>query len=255
LRIRRHRLRDDGRRLCGYFSEDINYDNVLMGEYQQLNPSHAYAQAGTLVHIRAIPEGRDRTMAENFPRTFYQRLISGDTRSDARQPLPSTFFARWINGTGAAFETSFKVWRELSARDAANCGIDDDYMTVAEIVLFDEAENAFSQALSPPGDPPRPEVPANFPAASLVRIHSNDVFPVPTNGAPAGWVYLNLDSRDEDAAHAEQAWVISSMRAEGRYSADFDATAFGNGCSPRVGTSEIDPGSGGVIGPSPNTTP
>ncbi len=245
----------------GYFTEDIRYDNVLMGEYQQLNPAENFAQGGTMVHIRAMPEGgtqASRTglmFAENFPRTFYQRLLSGDTPSDARQPLPARYLARWINGTGSTFRTSFKVWRELSGRTAGDCGVGDAYTATAEIVLFDEAENAFGQASAPQGDPPRPDVPENLPAVTLLGIHDTDVFPVPPNGAPAGWVYLNLDSRDEDATFAEQAWVISSMRAEGRYSADFDATAFGNGCSPRVGESEISEDGTAVIGPSPNTTP
>ncbi|MGZ8708939.1 MAG: hypothetical protein ACXW5U_26220 [Thermoanaerobaculia bacterium] len=245
-----------------YFREDIRYDNVLMGEYQQLHPGNLYAQGGTMVHIRAIPEGGTQAtradnpaLAENFPRTFYQRLISGDTRSDARQPLPSTFLARWIGGGPATFETSFKIWRELSAREAGECGLDVDSTTVAEIVVFDEAENAFSQALPPPGDPPRPDQPNNLPAAALVGIDDTDIFPLPPNDAIAGWLYVNLDSREPSAAHAEQAWVISSLRAEGRYSADMDATAFGNGCSPRVMESEISEGGTATIGPSPNTTP
>jgi len=91
--------------------------------------------------------------------------------------------------------------------------------------------------------------------SGLLSIADGDIFPIPPNGAAAGWVYLNLDSLDADATYAEQAWVISSMRAEGRYSGDFDATAFGNGCSPRAGESEISEDGTGVIGPSPNTTP
>lgn len=245
----------------GYFTEDIRYDNVLMGEYQQVNPSQNFAQGGTMVHIRAIPEGGTQTsrtkpmFAENFRRTFYQRLLSGDTVSDARQPLPSTYLARWINGTSGGFLTSLKVWRELSARAAAGCGVADDEISVAEIVVFDEAENAFRQALAPPGDPPLPAAPESLPATALLSIADGDIFPIPPNGAPAGWVYLNLDGLDADATYAEQAWVIASMRAEGRYSGDFDATAFGNGCSPRVGESEISEDGTAVIGPSPNTTP
>ena len=68
-------------------------------------------------------------------------------------------------------------------------------------------------------------------------------------------MYLNLDGDSTTATTAEQAWVISSLRAEGRYSGDFDATAFGNGCSPRVPKSEIDQQPGAPIGPAQNTTP
>ncbi|HEX6095983.1 MAG TPA: hypothetical protein VF432_06650 [Thermoanaerobaculia bacterium] len=244
-----------------YFTQDIRYDNVLMGEYQQLNPANAYAQGGTLVHIRAIPEGgtqqsRNGAMsAVNFPHTFYGRFVSGDTPSDARQPLPSRYLARWINGGAGGFQTAFKIWRELTGRNAGACGIDNDYTTVAEFVLFDEAENAFGQAVPPGGDPPRPPEAQDLPAAALINIADGDYFPVVPNAARAGWAYMNLDSRSTTATRAEQAWVISSMRAEGRYSGDFDATAFGNGCSPRVNESEISEGGAGPIGPSPNTTP
>lgn len=245
-----------------YFTEEIRYDNVLMGEYQQLNPANAFAQGGTMVHIRAIPEGGTQqsrsgaaSAVTNFPNTFYGRFTGGDTPSDARQPLPSTYMARWIRGGSGGFHTAFKIWRELTGRQSAACGIGSESMTVAEVVLFDEEENAFSQALPPPGDPPRPEVPEDLPAAALISITDGDVFPIPPNGALAGWAYLNLDGRSETATRAEQAWVISSMRAEGRYSGDFDATAFGNGCSPRRAKSEVTEGGSGPIGPSPNTTP
>jgi hypothetical protein len=244
-----------------YFNEDIRYENVLIGEYQQLNPAQASAQGGTMVHIRAIPESKATGglyKANNFPRSFYQRLVAGDSlgriNAGARQPLPSTFVARWISGGPGGFETSFKIWRSLSGREATDCGIDGDYTDVAEIVVFDEAENAVTQARPPRGDPPRPEVPADLPAVALAHIDDDEIFPTLPNGAIAGWVYFNLDSRDEDANHAEQAWVITSLHAEGRYSGDLDATALGNGCSPRVLESEISSG-GAVIGPSPNTTP
>ena len=243
-----------------YFRDELRYENVLMGEYQQLNPSTASAQGGTMVHIRAIPEGRKgEREAGNLPRTFYQRLTSDGASvpvSDARQPLPSTFFARWINGGPAPFQTSLKIWRELSTRDLSECDLDDrDPLRTAEIVLFDEAENAFTQATVPRGEPPQPAASETLPASALVSITDLDVFPIPPNGAQAGWVYLNLDNRDATATHAEQAWVISSMRAEGRYSVDMDATAFGNGCSPRLPQSEITEDGPGVIGPAPNVTP
>lgn len=236
-----------------YFEEDIRYDNVLMGEYQQLNPGSAFAQGGPMVHIRAI--------GANFPETFYGRL-NVDNRpvvrpSDRRQPLPSTFFARWISGGTSTYRTQFKIWRELSGLDVAEECLSPsaDHDTVTEIVTFDENENAFTQATAN-----RccfdPEQPADLPAASLVSITDGDVFPVPPNGALAGWVYFNLDSRSTAPERADQAWVISSMRAEGRYSVDADGTALGNGCSPRTPQTEhMEEGGTAPIGPAANTTP
>jgi hypothetical protein len=235
-----------------YFEEDIRYDNVLMGEYQQLNPGASFAQGGPMVHIRAV--------GDNFPETFYGRLNvddhPGERPSDQRQPLPSTFFARWISGGSSTYRTSFKIWRELAHRDLADeCGITGDFTTVTEIVTFDENENAFTQATALRVDPPQPAQPEDLPAAALVSVTNPDVFPVPPNGAVAGWVYFNRDSRDPAAGRADQAWVVSSMRAEGRYSVDVDATALGNGCSPRTPRSEHLEGGTAPIGPAPNTTP
>lgn len=241
-----------------YFRTDIRYDNVLMGEYQQINPGQRYAQGGTMVHIRAIPEGGtqgtrpgDIALHTNFARTFYQRFFGAERFADARQPLPSRFAGRWIKGGTAAFETSFKIWRELSTRDEANCTTPStSALQFAEIVVFDEAENPFSSVPTPPITP----FPRILGATSLAPVGDDSIFPVPDNGAVAGWVYMNLDGTDANPSPADQAWVISSMRADGRFSADMDAMAFGNGCSPQVGRSEAQ-GEGVVIGPSPNTTP
>lgn len=236
-----------------YFASDIRYDNVLTGDYQQINPGNNSAQGGALVHIRAVPEGGNQgtrvdnaALHTNLPRTFYGRFTKDAVVSDARQPLPTQFAGRWIYGGSASFRTKFKVWREL-AEHTGTCRVpDQDFV---DIVRFDEAENAFafsSPISALPFDPA-------LPATSLADVTDGSVFPQVTNGAVSGWMYLNLDRLAGDA-YVDQAWVVSSMRAEGRYSADFDATALGNGCSPAVLATEM---SGGevVIGPAPNTTP
>jgi hypothetical protein len=51
-----------------------------------------------------------------------------------------------------------------------------------------------------------------------------------------------------------QAWVVTSMRAEGRYSVDSDATSLGNGCTPAFPLSELDNGVE-IIGPAENVNP
>ena len=51
-------------------------------------------------------------------------------------------------------------------------------------------------------------------------------------------------------AVASSNWVISSLRAEGRYSVDMDAAPLGNGCSAPAPLSEITFGDG-VIKPRP----
>ncbi len=227
----------------GYF-DHILFDNVLMGDYQQVNGSLNFAQGNPMVHIRAVPEGG--TAAEradnpryqvNFSRTFYSRLLPADKRTfDARQPLPSTLAARWINGGPSGFQTFYKLWREATTGAGVAC---DHYshnasMLLTEIVRFDEEENPRTHANDPPPicDPPPCQSP-QLPALSLVNAQDTSVFPSP-DGEFAGWFYLNLDRVPEDEL-ASQAWIVASMRAEGRYSVDFDAVAFGNGCtSPAI---------------------
>ena len=75
-----------------------------------------------------------------------------------------------------------------------------------------------------------------------------------TNGATAGWMYLNLDNATNDTPLASQNWVVVSMRAEGRYSVDFDAAWLANGCTPEEPISEVTTGSE-VIGPGVAETP
>jgi hypothetical protein len=69
-------------------------------------------------------------------------------------------------------------------------------------------------------------------------------------------MYLNLDSgaKETRVDVASQSWVVVSMRAEGRYSGDFDATALGNGCSPPAAVTNAN-GQSPVIAPAPNTNP
>jgi hypothetical protein len=71
----------------------------------------------------------------------------------------------------------------------------------------------------------------------------------------AGWLYLNLHD-STSLAPAAQAWMVASMRAEGRFSVDMDVTALGNGCSPGTRPSEVtDPENGAPIGPAERVNP
>ena len=72
-----------------------------------------------------------------------------------------------------------------------------------------------------------------------------------TKGAEvAGWMYINLDDAS-DELRAAQAWVTTSMRAEGRFSVDMEAAALGNGCSAPVPVTNAHAGQA-TIGPLPN---
>jgi hypothetical protein len=268
-----------------YYASEILFDNVLIGDYQQINPNPAtgnYAGGNPLVHIRAIPEGGPAgatptvgTVPTNFPYTFYSRYIANFGGvvipfRDRRQPLPATFAARFIEGGTGNFNTNYKIWRE-GREGTASCtsvgsntsGTNNRDIPIAEIVRFDEHENPTTYA---PGVIISPGIIQNItlPETSSSATSNLALFPpLSGSGDVGGWMYLNLNSSSTVGGvntpvhplfgpRASQNWVIVSMSAEGRYSVDFDAAWLGNGCNPAVGTSEANNGAV-VIGPTGGT--
>jgi hypothetical protein len=207
-----------------------------------------------MVHIRAIPEGGtpEDAIPTNFDRTFYARYQStGNENADRRQPLPSMFAARYINGGAGSFETFFKIWREGDTDGLAACNnVAGNVTSVTEFVTFDERENAAGAAPATGPISPAPIDEFALPETGLYEFGGDDeTFPEVTD-ALAGWVYMNLDNEAEDGV-ASQNWVVVSMRAEGRYSVDFDAAWLANGCTPAAGESEVNNEATGItIGPA-----
>jgi hypothetical protein len=246
-----------------YFSQ-ILFDNVLIGDYQDINPNPAtgnYAGGNPLVHIRAVPEGgpAGSVPGTNLPFTFYDRYTGSivPRTIDRRQPLPSSWAARFIQGGTGAFNTNFKIWREGYSNGACSAAglASNGNITMAEVVRFDEHENA--TVLSNGIISPAPGQVGTNETQSLSTASS--FFPLPsTSGDVGGWMFLNLYNGGSAvystarqfpgaAPRPSQNWVIVSMFAEGRYSVDFDAAWLGNGCSnvaPLTGTP------GGFIGPA-----
>jgi len=240
---------------AGYFTTRVLYDNVLIGDFQQVDSINNFAQGNPMVHIRAIPEGGppggDVT---NFERTFYSRYQSGGT-ADRRQPLPSTFAARWISGGSTSFDTSFKIWREGTTGAGVGCSVTPNgVIAITEFVRFDEEENPTTFT---PDEIISPVPPGGVSLPETSRPNASDpIFPPNPDGAVAGWMYLNLDNGQTQTPIdvASQNWVIVSMAADGRYSVDFDAAWLGNGCSPAAPVTDED-GFPPAIGPAPNVNP
>jgi len=266
-----------------YYASEILFDNVLIGDYQQINPNPAtgnYAGGNPLVHIRAIPEGGPAgatpvigSVPTNFPYTFYSRYVPNISGSpvlfrDRRQPLPATFAARFIEGGTGNFNTNYKIWRE-GREGTASCtsvgsnssGTNNRDIPIAEIVRFDEHENPTTYA---PGIVISPGIIQNItlPETSSTSTSNTAIFPpLSSSGDVGGWMYLNLNSgqtvggvntpvHPNFGPRPSQNWVIVSMFAEGRYSVDFDAAWLGNGCSPPVATSFANASAGPPIGPA-----
>src|SRR5947209_6425360 len=129
-----------------YYTTDLLFDNVLIGDYQQIGPhpssgSAAFDAGGNpMVHIRAVPEGggAGSNVATELPCTFYDRYTPVANRvRDRRQPLPSTFAARYIEGGPGAFATNYTIWRE--GYRASACGaalVVNGSIPVADILRF-----------------------------------------------------------------------------------------------------------------------
>jgi hypothetical protein len=225
-----------------HYWDEILFDNVLTGDYQQIASDSVtgnYAGGNPMVHIRAVQAP--------LPFTFYDRY----TKLDRRQPLPSTFAARWISGSNSGFDTQYKIWREGATGIGASCEsyLSSGAIPLAEIVRFDERENAgiFGSFFIDP-----PILPATS-ATSRLGV-ANSIFPtVPGSSDLGGWTYFNLNNGN--ARGVSQNWVTVSMFAEGRFGVEADATSLGNGCSPAspLTTSARDENStGGRIGPAKN---
>jgi len=261
-----------------YFTNNILFDNVLIGDYQDINPNPTtgnFAGGNPMVHIRATPEGGlvGSNPGSNLPYTFYDRYTAGlaNRHFDRRQPLPALFAARYIQGGTGGFNTNYKIWREgilaLCPTAAGFVPTTNSAINVTEIVRFDEHENA---SISSGGIIFSP-TPASFglPETSSQPL-SGATFPaIPTAaGDLAGWTYLNLNSGTQTRTapvpagvtagvtpRASQNWVIINMTAEGRFSVDFDAAWLGNGCSAPVasGAGLIGPAGGALVCPPPLT--
>jgi hypothetical protein len=261
-----------------FFANVLLYDNVLTGDYQQIFPrgDKSYAQGGPLVHIRAVPEGgpAGATVATNLPYTFYDRYtvnLPSNRTMDRRQPLPSVFAPRYINGGSGGFNSELKIWREgVTGSDAACTDyVRNNALPLTEVVRFDEHENAtvFPLSVGSPAPPP----PATPLAVTVANGNTAFLPPFSTSGDVGGWMYLNLnngcssvysvgivppgiarDFRSNTSTtvglRQSQNWVITSMFAEPTYATEATAVALGNGCSPS-------PKAGAQITPAPNPNP
>ena len=264
-----------------YYTNDILFDNVLTGDYQQVGahpsglPQSGFDAGGNpMVPIRAVPEGggAGSNVATALPYTFYDRYTQQIRRTfDRRQPLPSTFAARFIQGGTAAFATNVTIWREGVTGSAASCA---SYRNNGEIntglfefVRFDEHDNPFVSQHCPFEDCDQaPTLPATSSQNS-----AGSTFPQMDGSDVGGWMYLNLNNGGSSSysvtshpsettttgpsstpfgnPRASQNWVTVTMFGNvgaNRMTAEFDATPLGNGCSPAAATTD----SGVPIGPA-----
>jgi hypothetical protein len=224
-----------------YYSQILSYDNVLTGDYEHVYPDKSvgnFAGGSPMVHIKAIPGGGSANAATSLPYTFYDRFTpTGGRRVDRRQPLPSVFASRFIQGGTTAFTTDFVFWREGLGSAASQCSgaSVSSAMPVATIIRFDEFENPTMVAAT-----------ATSPATMSISTASS-IMPPLAGQSLTGWMYIDLDNRGNNSSTESRAystvrpsqnWVVVRMRAEGRYGVDYDATTLRNACTPATTVSK-----------------
>jgi len=189
-----------------YYANFILFDNVLIGDYQQLGPapngttaSSFDAGGNAMVHIRAVPEGGPAGTPlagaqTNLPYTFYDRYTPATNRTlDRRQPLPALWAARYIQGGTGAFATNYKIWREGFGAGACGASLAaNGAMNVSDVVRFDEHENPSTTApclVSPCPQTSNPLMPE-----TSAQNTAGGNFPTLSTADVGGWMYLNLNN-------------------------------------------------------------
>src|SRR5438270_876175 len=186
-----------------YYTADLLFDNVLIGDYQQIGPrpegtlaTSFDAVGNAMVHLRAVPEGGSAAsnVATELPYTFYDRYTPATNRlQDRRQPLPSTFAARFIQGGPGAFATNYTIWREGFGAGACGASLPvNQALPVADILRFDEHDNV---SVTPPcflSACPPPPLPVLAATSSIST--STALYPFVNSADVGGWMYLNLNN-------------------------------------------------------------
>jgi len=198
--------------------------NALWGDSFYVNPSQNLTDGEMLVHIEASGTNNETSLAGQY--TFYGKFV-GWTGRDNREPLPSTYGVRFLNGGPFSGGTSLRVWRDSKVNQGAfKCGFAPSWYPLGQesIFVFDEqAHSASASGLKP------------FPAVAQRVQVAGAQLPVPYT---FGWLVLGLDNTvpaagsnpPEDPSRA-QAWVGVEMDSQGRYSAGFNAMHYDNACT------------------------
>jgi len=240
----------------GYFTGLADNRNILWGDYFYVTPGENFAQGETLVHVEACPAPSVGQAADDCPfvpgdYTFYGRYVGG-AATDQREPLASNFGSRFAVGGGFDAGTDLIVWRDSKIPLGATIPVHSCTvgrfswvpLNQADVVAFDEAENP--QDLCFQGDnfsPPTGGAETCFPVeAQRVNLQNSDV-PFGSTPAPSatfGWIFLNLNTSVAGQtpglpAPVSQAWVTTSMAAEGRYAVGYDAIKLDTVCDNLTG--------------------
>jgi hypothetical protein len=235
---------------AGYSTGLIDFRNILWGDYFYVNPTQNFAQGETLVHIEAcIPGNGFQGYVGNGAGicpfgpgeyTFYGRYaaVAGN---DQREPLATTFATRYTLGGDFDGGTDLIVWRDsktipVGANGPYSCASGEVAwfpLGQTDIVAFDETENPTDLCFQ--GDNVSP---ATGGADACFPLEAQRIFAEGGNAIASdmaiptdfGWLFLNLNHTiaGDPFPGVAQAWVTTTMDAEGRFSVGFDAIQLDN---------------------------
>jgi hypothetical protein len=234
-------------------------DNVLWGNFYFVDPTNNFAQGDTMVHIEA--DGLNPETATDGQYTFYGRYtdVPWDA-SDNREPLVSTFAARYLQNAAFTGGTDFICWRDskhdqqqdLAPQQGFVCGGPNDPpfpfpMGQESIIIFDEKENPdIPEQIQISPQPEQGEVTPCPWETQRVTV-GGPTLPVPFS---SGWIYLNLNVGDTASGQpledpfSSQNWVGVIASAEGRFSVGFQAIALDSTCN----ANHLDPDENPALG-------
>jgi|CXWL01.1.fsa_nt_gi hypothetical protein len=218
--------------------------NQLMGDYFYLDAKRNFAQSESMVHIEAcntpsVGQGSDECPYVAGDYTFYSRYVGG-LATDGREPLPTQFFTRFLDGGLFTGGTRLAVWRDTRVMDFAEheCGSAPSWrpLRVSDVVAVDEQEQSFD--LCSGADD------TCFPLATQ-RV-SLSASPVPGGASPNppfpfGGLFLNLNSPEAEGVHGRtaQAWVSVLLDADDRFGVGHDAVQLDSACDTNGGGGTI----------------
>jgi hypothetical protein len=226
----------------GYFgpggSGDATDQNVLWGDYYYVDSSRNLADGNSLVHIEARDTDPETSIPGQY--TFYGRYVSW-TAADNREPLSTSFAARYLTRGTFSGGTDMIVWRDSKVNQGPfTCPVAPGarplwYPLGQEgIVIFDEQEHPqVPQSFPVSPQPPQASL-LPFPAEAQRTAVGGSSLPVPYD---FGWMYLNLNTTVAAAGNnppedprAAQAWVTLEMKSQGRFSVGYDAVQLDSAC-------------------------
>jgi hypothetical protein len=219
--------------LTGYDAV-LTDQNILWGDVFYVNAAENFAQGETLVHIESCP-----TCVAPGDHTFYGRYDNA-TAIDAREALPTTMVARYLNGGGFTGGTDFIVWREGGTQTSAvgyNCNLQGPAqwfpLDATQVVVFDETEQPVTSENCPSGFDCGIDIAIPNEAQ---RVDVGTDIPTPFN---FGWAWLNLQNPDfatfgPYGDDDSQMWMFTVMDATGRFSVGFNGIAIDNANTPNT---------------------